>query len=97
MLIIRSGRILKVSSKESLAVDISIDGENLQMVGNESIRETVGTINLKIAQLERHLNRLEQDQALSSGYPYHKARLMQKKLKAELQLQQLLQSRTIVV
>lgn len=67
------------------------------MVGNESIRETVGTINLKIARLERYLNQLEQQQALSSGYPNHKARLMQKKLYAELQLQQLFQSRTIVV
>ncbi len=62
---------------------------------NRSSQETVGTVDLKIAQLERRLKLLEQQQALSSPYPDYKAKLIQKKLHIQLQVQQLLQFRAV--
>jgi hypothetical protein len=62
---------------------------------NRLSQETTGTVNLKIAQLERRLKLLEQQQALSSPYPDYKARLIQKKLQVQLQVQQLIQFRAV--
>ncbi len=62
---------------------------------NRSSQETVGTVDLKIAQLERRLKLLEQQQALSSSYPDYKAKLIQKKLHVQLQVQQLLQFQAV--
>lgn len=55
--------------------------------------ETVGTLNLKIAQLERRLQLLQQQQQLSRVYPGHYAKLVQEDDQVRRQLQQLLQRR----
>ena len=39
--------------------------------------ETVGLLDLKIAQLERRLKLLKQQQSLSQPYPLHQAKLRQ--------------------
>ena len=65
------------------------------MIGNIPLQETMGTINLKIAQLQRHLRVLEQQQFLSSPYPDYKAKLGQKIMLVQTQLDQLLQSRIV--
>ena len=55
--------------------------------------ETLGTLNLKIARLEQHLNVLEQQRALSSPYPAHKAKLTVEYLRLRQRLHQLNQYR----
>ncbi len=55
--------------------------------------ETVGTLNLKIAQLERRLQLLQQQQRLSQVYPGHHAKLVQEDNQVRRQLQQLRQRR----
>lgn len=55
--------------------------------------ETVGLLDLKIAQLERRLKLLKQQQSLSQPYPLHQAKLRQQDTQVQLQLQQLLQRR----
>jgi coproporphyrinogen III oxidase-like Fe-S oxidoreductase len=55
--------------------------------------ETVGTLNLKIAQLERRLQLLQQQQRLSQVYPGHHAKLVQEDDQVRRQLQQLRQRR----
>jgi len=53
--------------------------------------ETSGTLNLKIAQLERQLGTVKQRLVLSTSYPDLKAQLIQVKAQTEWQLQQLQQ------
>ena len=60
------------------------------MITNTFTQEPVGVLNLRIAQLERRLKVLEQQQKLSSSYPDYKAKLIQQKSQLELQLEQLL-------
>lgn len=60
------------------------------MIRNSFTQEPVGILNLKIAQLERHLKLLEQQQMMSGPYPDYKAKLIQKKMWVQTQLEQLL-------
>ena len=60
----------------------------------EPVEETVGTLNLKIAQLEQKLQRLQQQRHLSRPYPDHLARLSRQDLQTRSQLHQLLEART---
>lgn len=55
--------------------------------------ETVGTLNLKIARLERRLQVLKQRQLLSIAYPAHKAELTREYLWLQSTLGQLSQYR----
>ena len=55
--------------------------------------ETTGTLNLKIAQLERRLRLLKQRQLLSGVYPAHRAKLSEEDAQVQRQLEQLLQRR----
>jgi DNA repair ATPase RecN len=55
--------------------------------------ETVGTLNLKIAQLEQRLQLLKQQQQLSRVYPTHHAKLVQEGDQVWQQLRQLRQRR----
>lgn len=55
--------------------------------------ETVGTLNLKIAQLEQRLQLLKQQQQLSRVYPTHYAKLVREGDQVRRQLQQLRQRR----
>lgn len=48
--------------------------------------ETIGTLNLKIARLERRLQLLNQQQLLSHPYPDHKVRLAQESYQVRFQL-----------
>ena len=58
-----------------------------------SPQETIGTLNLKIAQLRHYMRILQQQQALSLPYPDHRSKLEREKLQVERELQRLLQSR----
>ncbi len=80
---------------KQLAIEILMSRMDFILKRNKSSQETVGTINLKIAQLEHRLKLLEQQQALSSSYPGYKAKLIQKKLYVQLQVQQLLQFQAV--
>lgn len=53
---------------------------------------TNGVLNLQIARLESQLRVLLQQQQLSAAYPHHQAKLAEKALQIEYQLQQLLNS-----
>lgn len=64
------------------------------MLGDITIHENMGALNLKIAQLERHLRILEQQQLLSSSYPDYRAKLAQRMTQLQLQLDQLHQHRS---
>ena len=55
--------------------------------------ETTGTLDLKIAQLERRLSVLKQQQVLSLAYPAHRARLVHEDCQLQRQLEQLTQRR----
>jgi hypothetical protein len=57
------------------------------------MQETVGTLNLKIARLKSRLRLLEQQRVLSIAYPEHEIDLIEKGLKVQFQLQQLIQYR----
>jgi hypothetical protein len=57
------------------------------------MQETVGTLNLKIAQLEQRLQVLKQQQFMSQTYPDFTATLSRKKLELQTQLGQLLKAR----
>jgi len=65
------------------------------VLGEFIIHENMGLLNLKIAQLERHLRILEQQQILSSPYPDYRAKLAQKTSQVQSQLDQLLQHRSL--
>lgn len=67
------------------------------MVGDITNYENMGALNLKIAQLERHLRILEQQQLLSSSYPDYRAKLAQRISQLQLQLDQLHQHRSVVL
>ena len=54
-----------------------------------------GMLDLNIARLEHHLKLLEQRQILSEQYPDYKAKLTQRKLQVQDQLQQLLERRSV--
>lgn len=64
------------------------------LVEDFAIHENMGTLNLKIAQLQRHLRILEQQQMLSSSYPDYSVKLTQKMSQLQSQLDQLLQHRS---
>ena len=51
--------------------------------------ETIGTLNLKITRLERHLQLLNHQQVLSHPYPDHKVRLAQRACQVQYQLERL--------
>lgn len=57
------------------------------------MEETVGTLNLKIAQLEQKLQRLQNQRRLSRSYPDHLARLSRQDHQTRSQLQRLLEDR----
>jgi len=61
------------------------------------MQETVGVLDLKIAQLQRRLKLIKQQQSLSQVYPLHQAKLMQQDSIIQGQLRQLLQRRTELV
>lgn len=56
-------------------------------------KETVGTLTLKIARLERRLQLLNQQQLLSQPYPNHRVRLAQESYQVRFQLDRLRQYR----
>ena len=58
------------------------------------MEETVGTLNLKIAQLEQKLQLLQKQRLLSRPYPDHFARLTLQDFQTRSQLQNLLEYRT---
>jgi hypothetical protein len=55
--------------------------------------ETIGSLDLKIARLERHLKLLEQQQAMSSMYPSHRAKLAVAAAEVRAELRELTQYR----
>jgi len=55
---------------------------------------TVGLLDLKIAQLEYRLDLLEKQQTLSRNYPVHLLQLQQQAQQMQLQLDQLRQERS---
>lgn len=57
------------------------------------MNETLGTVNLKIARLERQLWTLHQQQLLSRPYPHHRADLLQEYRRTESQLCDLMKLR----
>lgn len=57
------------------------------------MNETLGTVNLKIARLERQLWTLHQRQLLSRPYPHHRADLLQEYRRTEATLCDLLKLR----
>lgn len=57
------------------------------------MQETVGTLDLKIARLERYLNVLKQQQAMSRMYPGHQAHLVREDAQMRAQLRQLIRCR----
>ena len=64
------------------------------MIRNLFSQTTHGALDLNIARLEHRLRLLEQQQQLSSPYPDHKAKLTERQLQVQHQLQQLLQHRS---
>jgi hypothetical protein len=68
------------SSQVSVLLDPLVD---------ETMPETVGMLNLKIARLERRLKVLAQQQAMSSAYPAHQDHLAQEYVRLQLQTDQL--------
>lgn len=54
------------------------------------MNETTGTLALKIARLQRHLEILTEHRRLSAAYPDHQLVLLQEMLGIQTQLQQLL-------
>ncbi len=61
--------------------DFTLTEQNLELE-----TETIGTLNLQIARLERYLHLLNQQQLLSQPYPDHKAALARKSYQAQFQL-----------
>ena len=57
------------------------------------MQETLGTLELKIARLERYLAILKQQQSLSRPYPDHEAQLAVEYLQLQSLLEQLIQRR----
>lgn len=57
------------------------------------MNETLGTVNLKIARLERQLWTLHQQQLLSRPYPHHRAGLLQEYRRTEATLCDLIKLR----
>jgi hypothetical protein len=55
--------------------------------------ETLGTIELRMARLERRLRVLQQQYTLSSPYPGHQARIYQEYTQTKFELNQLAQQR----
>lgn len=55
--------------------------------------ETLGTLNLKIAQLEQRLAVLKQQERLSYTYPAHKAELVREYLRLQSELGRLTEHR----
>ncbi len=55
--------------------------------------ETIGTLDLKIARLERQIADLKQREQLSGPYPTHRALLNNQYLRAQMTLHQLAQYR----
>ena len=53
-----------------------------------------GIIDLNIARLERYLQLLQEQQLLSREYPSYRAKLAEKELQIQFQLQQLCQRRS---
>lgn len=66
---------------------------NSKVEEEESVPETLGTLNLKIARLEQGLKVLEQQQAMSKAYPDCQTKLAQQYACLQSQLQRLLQHR----
>jgi hypothetical protein len=62
-------------------------------VDRKPIQETVGMLDLKIAQLERRSKLLKQQQSLSRAYPIHQAKLIRQDSQVQSQLNQLIQRR----
>jgi hypothetical protein len=56
-------------------------------------RETAGSLDLKIAQLEHTLQVLAQQQVLSKPYPEHKVKLAERELQVQALLLRLLRDR----
>ena len=59
--------------------------------------ETIGTLNIKIERLQKHLTELKQKQFLSHSYPRLKARLVDKGIEMRLELYQLMKQRQEVM
>jgi hypothetical protein len=57
------------------------------------MKETTGTLDLKIARLENQLKVLRQQQTLSQAYPQHRANLIEQDRQIQFQLQRLRQHR----
>lgn len=57
-------------------------------MGEVHMPETLGTLDLKIAQLEQQLKVLQQQQRLSSAYPTHEAQLALEYLRIQAVLDQ---------
>jgi hypothetical protein len=63
--------------------------EKKQMLMLE-IAETMGLLDLKVAQLEYRLKVLQQQQFLSRAYPFHQAKLIEEDCRVQQQLHQLM-------
>ena len=59
--------------------------------------ETIGTLNLKIAQLEHYLQLLKKREMLSRVYPEHQKNIAQQAFQVQLELDQLRQCRDILL
>ncbi len=57
------------------------------------MKETIGTLNLKIARLEQRLQVLKQQQWLSNAYPQHQTHLEREYLHLEAVLYELIRRR----
>jgi hypothetical protein len=66
---------------------------NFYLKEKSPMPETIGTLNLKIVQLESRLKLLEQQQVLSSAYPNHQINLIRESSKVRFQLHQLVKYR----
>lgn len=66
---------------------------NPEVEEDESVPETLGTLNLKIARLEQGLKILEQQQAMSKAYPDYRTKLAQQHARFQSQLQHMLKHR----
>jgi len=68
---------------------ICLEGEMTTRLENSEFQmvETTGTLNLKIAQLERRLQLLRKQQLLSQAYPIHQARLFEEGFRVQRQTQ----------
>ena len=61
------------------------------MTGNRLTPITQGQLELQVARLQQLLKLVEKQQLLSKPYPQHKARLIERHLEIQRQLQQLRQ------